>query len=1191
MHVSKLITFSLLTASSTTVFAAALPRIASKLANPNAVPAYNYVPVKAAADQRAPAAAAAAPADHGAPAAAKPADGHAAPAAAAPGGDHGAPAAAKPADGHAAAAGPAADPHGAPAAKPADPAKKPDDGHGAPAAKPADGHGTPAAAKPADGHGAPAAKPAERGHSNLTISQPALLALLLLLLLHAPLPTSSAAPHPASSSSSDSSNTSSSKKLKHLWTTARSSTAARNLTVTDRARKQASNTAPRIPFHHSGSNFRRTRKLIPGSYIVELAPDVADARAHVLDHLEKSGGLGENDVVFRTSVRSDLFNGVSFQVHEDVDTSHITTIPNAIQAWPVRRVNRIRALRSEAAPRSEDGDDEDDAPTPSDFATLHVLTGVERVRRELGLTGKGIKVAIIDSGVYHRHPALGGGFGKGHKVAFGYDLVGDDYVDESSVPKPDGDPMDDCSVESHGTHVAGIIAADARNVTKEGFVPPKPFTGVAPDVTVGAYRVFGCNAESTSTDVLMKALYLAHLDGADVINMSLGGGPSFGLDADSVAAARVAGRGVLIVGAAGNDGQHGLLTSGGTGSHDDLVSVASFDGVAVEPRRAVVGDVGMPYFPAEAGGEPPEDEVDYVFNDSGLLFNPTAAPDDGCAGPAVPVRGKIVLFGSHSSKGCSSYVRCRLAHERGAVGCFQYPLSDDDADAAPRMVGHPRLLCGSVTRAVALAMWDRAKEGGVKMKVTGEKWEEERVGFYEERRTWGMKAGWRAAGRVSYFSSVGLRGDLAIKPDIGAPGADILSTVSPYAAKKARMPWAYNFLSGTSMASPYFAGTLALYLEARRRFHVRPADLEPAALRHEREAILTAFANAARPAQDDFGVKSVAYQGAGLVDVWGAVVGGTVVRPRAFALNDTEHAEVVHEMTVTNNHLRAVTYDVDCVGAASVYVVGAEGRPVPDRPQHVQRFARIANPRKQSVRFSRNHTTRSFTLPAGQSRTIKLAFLPPRNLSPARFPIYSGYVRVLSDASETAITVPFAGVLGRWRDATVFVKPDPYADFASRSDPAVTGVFDWIVGKGDTGKTGTAARGRIGLVADGVTVNATDGVLLKTVLASPSKLVRVEVVRDSGNEVEGYVVLDPTDPSTMAEFHFVPRNSRTDGDSVATENGYLFYGFVTKDGEAVRKVPEGTYRVRFSALKHFSTSDEDPSNFEVVESPPFRVVY
>jgi subtilisin family serine protease len=58
------------------------------------------------------------------------------------------------------------------------------------------------------------------------------------------------------------------------------------------------------------------------------------------------------------------------------------------------------------------------------------------------------------------------------------------------------DPIDQC--HGHGTHVAGIVGADARNVNA-----PVPFVGVAPDVTFGAYRIFSCVGTGRS-DIIMK---------------------------------------------------------------------------------------------------------------------------------------------------------------------------------------------------------------------------------------------------------------------------------------------------------------------------------------------------------------------------------------------------------------------------------------------------------------------------------------------------------------------------------------------------------------------------------------------------------------------------------------------------------------------------------------------------------------
>lgn len=120
----------------------------------------------------------------------------------------------------------------------------------------------------------------------------------------------------------------------------------------------------------------------------------------------------------------------------------------------------------------------------AEFPALAGWTGVRDTHEKLNVWGEGVKVGIIDTGTDYHHPALGGCFGKeGCKVRYGYDVVGD-YYNSTVAPQPDNDPMD-CA--GHGTHVAGIIAA---------YDPDSPLRGVAPNVTIGSYRVFGCEVSS-----------------------------------------------------------------------------------------------------------------------------------------------------------------------------------------------------------------------------------------------------------------------------------------------------------------------------------------------------------------------------------------------------------------------------------------------------------------------------------------------------------------------------------------------------------------------------------------------------------------------------------------------------------------------------------------------------------------------
>ncbi|CAF3884080.1 unnamed protein product, partial [Rotaria sordida] len=64
-------------------------------------------------------------------------------------------------------------------------------------------------------------------------------------------------------------------------------------------------------------------------------------------------------------------------------------------------------------------------------------------------------------------------------------FVGDDFNQSNINPMPDEDPLDNCSTSAHGTHVAGIVAANATEMTQTGFIPFQSFLGVAPQATLG----------------------------------------------------------------------------------------------------------------------------------------------------------------------------------------------------------------------------------------------------------------------------------------------------------------------------------------------------------------------------------------------------------------------------------------------------------------------------------------------------------------------------------------------------------------------------------------------------------------------------------------------------------------------------------------------------------------------------------
>ena len=175
---------------------------------------------------------------------------------------------------------------------------------------------------------------------------------------------------------------------------------------------------------------------------------------------------------------------------------------------------------------------------------------------QYGVTGLGVRVAIVDTGVAYTHPDLGGCLGATCKVIGGYDFVNND-----------NNPQDD---NGHGTHVAGIVAAN-------GVV-----RGIAPDARLLAYKVLNANGDGFSSTVIAGIDAAvdpdgnpATNDGARVINLSLGG---YGDPDDPLSQAvdNATLHGVTVVVAAGNEGPN-EQTIGSPGTARRAITVGASD--------------------------------------------------------------------------------------------------------------------------------------------------------------------------------------------------------------------------------------------------------------------------------------------------------------------------------------------------------------------------------------------------------------------------------------------------------------------------------------------------------------------------------------------------------------------------------------------------------------------------------------
>lgn len=425
--------------------------------------------------------------------------------------------------------------------------------------------------------------------------------------------------------------------------------------------------------------------------------------------------------------------------------------------------------------------------------------------------GKGIRVAIIDSGIRPEHPMFSG---EGFTAPDAASLPNDDYcatVDESfcndklivarySTPTfavaPD-EHLSPLGYGGHGTHVAGTAVGNLINATYNGV--DTEISGVAPGAYLMSYKALYAPAEdiyggSGSNIMLMEALEMAVKDGADVINNSWGGGagsnPAFSPYLEAFENAEAAG--IVIVSAAGNDGGYGANTIGCPGCIEAGITVANTTHGRFFANGLSIGDLSD-LVAIEGNGEARlgDLETDFV----GMPLSSITVDLDnyeGCAPfPADSFKDKVAVISRGS---CAFSDKAANATEAGATALVVYN----------NRPGQPFTM--SISATIPAVMIDQADGEAVLTQISaaGEQGVELTLG--KETKALVNPT---YADNVAATSSRGPNGDSSfLKPDMAAPGTNILSAWSMDDPGSNGATFAA--ISGTSMASPHVAGAAAL---------------------------------------------------------------------------------------------------------------------------------------------------------------------------------------------------------------------------------------------------------------------------------------------------------------------------------------------------------------------------------------------
>jgi len=370
--------------------------------------------------------------------------------------------------------------------------------------------------------------------------------------------------------------------------------------------------------------------------------------------------------------------------------------------------------------------------------------------KQLGFTGKGVKIGVIDTGVNPSHPDF---FNQDKTSRF---LKGYDFVDNDTVPQ---------DTNGHGTQVTGIIAADGQ------------LKGIAPMAEIFSYRV-SSDGESVPSNLIIKAINQAVEDKVDIINISLGVNMTHNKIDEAVNNA--INQGIVVVAAAGNSGPD-KSTIGSPARNPNTITVGAtynnLDSSMVSTLE--VGETQfqvLPMLGTDTISEPISADIVFAKYSRENDF-------DG-----IDVKDKIVLAerGGESDEIVFFSDKEIFASENGAKGLIVYN-------------NKPGIFFGELIHEYvsedyypSIPTVSMTREEGLELKKI------------LESETSGTLNVFNHPDFIATFSSRGPVSAFYQKPDLVAPGVFVNTT---------SLKNFYNITSGTSYAAPHVSGAIALLLE------------------------------------------------------------------------------------------------------------------------------------------------------------------------------------------------------------------------------------------------------------------------------------------------------------------------------------------------------------------------------------------
>ena len=522
-----------------------------------------------------------------------------------------------------------------------------------------------------------------------------------------------------------------------------------------------------------------------------------------------------------------------------------------------------------------------------------------------GVSGQGMKIGIIDTGIDYTHAMFGGEGTEAaykavdpklpnaafpnKKVVGGIDLVGTEFNSASSdfnnrIPTPDLNPIDEAG---HGTHVAGTVAGLGDGVN--------PYTGVAPEASLSAIKVFGKEGSTGDAAVVAALEYAADPTGKgdltsqlDVVNLSLGGGYGEKHILYNEAIGVLSKAGTVVVCAAGNDGDTEYIVSAPAVSEDALSVAATRDDQDANYKFSAVS------FSAADGtsfiAEEQEAEKSKQIKDAGDVTGEVVyvgiADSDFSDEIKAKLKGKIALI----DRGVVSFeVKAQNAKAAGVIGMV----------VANNIPGESIQM--GITSQLDFPAVMIKQDDGQKVKAA---LANGAVVMHFKTNEQILKP--ELIDTIASFSSKGPRSfDALIKPEISAPGSLTISAKMGGGAAGTPM-------SGTSMATPHMTGVMALLKQSHPT--LSSAELKSLAMGTAKTLVDTLKV-----------VYPVSRQGSGRIQVIAALDAKLVTLPSALSLGETTIATrkiLQKTLNVRNLTTADLSLDLKFDGSSAITMQG-----------------------------------------------------------------------------------------------------------------------------------------------------------------------------------------------------------------------------------------------------------------------------